>query len=204
MPALVRSFAAVAFLVTACTKAEPPAASVASASASTPVPVAPVASAAPDAGSVPEAVAATDAVGTLRSATTFDDVHIGYSGSLSPNVAAFRQVLARPGAADVFRDLVEHGTPAGRLYGVSGLYLADRPAFAPAVARLSAAGGDVTRFQGCEQGQDHVASVLRSPGPARVVVAAGETLEAARARAPRGAACDIEGGCIPLSFAAAK
>ena len=71
-------------------------------------------------------------------------------------------------------------------------------------ARLSAAGGDVTRFQGCEQGQDHVASVLRSPGPARVVVAAGETLEAARARAPRGAACDIEGGCIPLSFAAAK
>lgn len=189
MPASFRSLAAVVFLATACTKAEPPAASVASASASTPVPVAPV------------AIAAPDAVATLRSASTFDDVRIGYSGSLSPNVAAFRQVLAGPGAAAAFHDLVEHGTPAGRLYGVAGLYLADRPAFAPAVDRLAATGGDVMRFQGCEQGQDHVKSVLRSPGPARIVVAAGETLDAARARAPRGAACDIEGGCIPLSFA---
>lgn len=198
MPALLRSLVAVVFLTTACTKAEAPSASVASASASVPAPVAPIASAAPVADAAPDALA------MLRTATTFDDVHVGYSGSLSPNVAAFRQVLAGPGAAAAFRDLVEHGTPAGRLYGVAGLYLADRPAFAPAVARLSAAGGDVTRFQGCEQGQDHVASVLRSPGAARIVVAPGESLDAARARAPRGAACDVEGGCIPLSFAAAK
>ena len=194
MPAIIqRSVLLVASLAAlgACTRAEPPAASVSATASPPPAPV-------------PVVTTAAEAIAYLRSAETFDDVRVGYSGSLSEGVAAFRLVLASPGARAAFHELLDHGTPAGRLYGVVGLYFADRAAFGPAVAELAKAGGDVTRRQGCGEDRDRVANVLLSPGQPRVVVAPGDTFETALARAPRGASCDIEGGCIPLEFAATK
>jgi hypothetical protein len=147
-------------------------------------------------GSVAEAVA------LLRTADTFDDAHVGIDGALSKFVVAFRTVLADPGAADAFRELLQHATPAGRLYGAAGLFFADPPAFDAALARLGADGGVIRRRQGCFTMQYPVATVVSSPK--RVDVKLGETFQSAVARSPRGAACELSGGCIPMSFVEAS
>ncbi len=45
-----------------------------------------------------------------------------------------------------------------------------------------------------------IATVIRTSEPRPVVVAKGTTLDAWFAAHPKGGACDVAGGCVPLSF----
>jgi hypothetical protein len=156
--------------------------------------------AAPPAASTTLPTTAAEATEILRSADAFEDTHVGYGGELSRYVAAFRVVLADPGASVAFHDLADRGTPAGRLYGAAGLYFADPPAFDAALARIAADGGDVPTRHGCLGTSEPVASVIRSGAPTRIVVPEGTTLTSWFTAHPDGAHCDLAGGCVPLSF----
>ena len=136
----------------------------------------------------------------LRAADAFEDTRVGYGGELSRYVAAFRIVLADPGASAAFHSLVDRATPAGRLYGVAGLYFADPPAFDDALARLAAVGGEVPTQHGCFRMAEPVARVIRADGPQRIVVGQDATLASWLAAHPEGGPCDLAGGCVPLSF----
>jgi len=153
--------------------------------------------------SQPNAVAPTlaEALEALRTAEVFEDVHVGVGGGVSASVAAFRIVLADVDASASFHALVDGGTPAGRLYGAAGIYLADPSAFDAAIARIAAAGGDVPTQSGCLRRVESVASILRTSKAPRIEVAKGTTLAAAMAVHPNGGHCDLAGGCVPLMFA---
>lgn len=142
----------------------------------------------------------SEAFEILRTADAFEDTQVGYGGDLSRYVAAFRVVLAEPSARASFHALVDHATPAGRLYGVAGLYFADPPAFDEAVARLAAEGGTVTTRGGCDTATEPVAEVVRTKETKRIVIPAGTTLKAWFAANPGGNHCDIAGGCKSLMF----
>jgi hypothetical protein len=161
---------------------------------------APATPATPPTASTALATTAAEAVDVLRAADVFEDTHVGYAGQLSRYVAAFRLVLADPGASAAFHSLVNQATPAGRLYGAAGLYFADPPAFDSALARLAAAGGDVRTQHGCLRMEEPIATVIRTGEPKRIVVAQGTTLASWFATHPDGAHCDLAGGCTPLSF----
>ncbi len=148
----------------------------------------------------PPPPSAAEAIELLRKAETFDDTHVGYSGELSPYVAAFRVVLADPNANAAFHGLVDRASPAGRLYGAAGLYFTDPASFESALARLAADGGNVTTQRGCDRSLEPVSAVIRSKEANRIEVAQGETLPAWFARHPAGGHCDLAGGCVPLSF----
>ncbi|MBS2014180.1 MAG: hypothetical protein JST00_14925 [Deltaproteobacteria bacterium] len=158
----------------------------------------------PSARDVPAAPGSTsEALSMLRTANAFEDAHIGYGAQLSRYVAAFRIVLADPGAKEAFHSLVKDATPAGRLYGVSGLYFADPAAFDAALAEVAKLSGRVQTQHGCMIEHEEIASVVRATGEPRIEVAEGQTLRdaiLARRGDPHGSACDIAGGCVPLSF----
>jgi hypothetical protein len=120
-----------------------------------------------------------EALERLRTATTFESAHIGEAGILSPNVAAFRVVLASPGAVAAFRDLAASASIAGRLYGLSGLYLTAPSEVDAAAARLLASGGKVPAMYGCIRMDDQVADIVRRPDSGQ---------------------CDIVTGCYPEAF----
>lgn len=183
-------FAAVILLASACARPRP---------TMPPAPPAPP-PAPPPAASPPAAPTATIALDELRTAETFDDAHVGIAGELSRYVADFRVVLAEPNARASFDELVEHGTPAGRLYGAAGLYFTYPAAFDGALARIAARGGQVTTRRGCFHLSESVAIVIRSNGARRVEIAKGTTLASWFAANPKGGQCDLAGGCVPLMF----
>lgn len=168
-----------------------------SGTADAPGPTAPLS---PPPASIAPATTAAEALDVLRAADTFEDTHVGFGGELSRNVAAFRIVLAAPGASAAFHSLVDRATPAGRLYGAAGVYFSDPPAFDAALARLSAADGRVPTQHGCFRMEEPIATVIRASEPRRIVVAQGATLASWFAAHPSGNQCDLAGGCIPLSF----
>ena len=141
-----------------------------------------------------------DAIALLRKAERFEDTHVGYSGSLSVYVAAFRVVLADPGAKEHFHSLVDDATIAGKLYGAAGLYFADPAAFEAALAKLSTIGGDVEWQRGCMVDREKVAHVIPSKEKSRIEVEKGKTLHAWFDANPAGGHDDLAGGAIPLSF----
>jgi hypothetical protein len=161
---------------------------------------APALPASPPTASTALPTTAAEALEVLRAADTFEDTHVGYGGELSRYVAAFRVVLADPGAGAAFHSLVDRATPAGRLYGAAGLYFADPPAFDVALARIAAAGGEVPTKHGCSSMVEPIASVIRAAAPTRIVVEHGETLTSWFAAHPKGGPCDLAGGCVPLWF----
>jgi len=146
--------------------------------------------------------AARDAFDILHAADVFEDAHVGYDGHLSRGVAAFRVVLADPSASVGFHALVADALPAGRLYGVAGLYFADPPAFDAALAQLTKTGGNVRRQQGCEGDEEAIATVIRSNAQNAIVVSKGATLSSWFAAHPKGGVCDLAGGCVSLMFVA--
>lgn len=74
------------------------------------------------------------AVQTLANADAFGGEAVGYSGEPVPAVAALRQLLARADANRVLQLVVEHGTLAGQLLALCGLYRVDPVAFQTEVA----------------------------------------------------------------------
>jgi hypothetical protein len=148
----------------------------------------------------PPPQAPASAYETLKTATVFEDSHIGYGGSLSPNAAAFRAILASPDPKATMRALYTEGTVVGKLYAVAGLYLVDPPAFEPAVRALAKHGGNVKIQQGCMRGEMPVAEVLFASG-SRIMIPRGTTIHDYFARNTSGAMSDIAGGFTPLRLA---
>lgn len=141
-----------------------------------------------------------DAISVLRKAERFEDTHVGYAGSLSVYVAAFRVVLADAAAKEHFHSLVDDATLAGKLYGAAGLYFADPPAFDAALAKLTSAGGDVMWQRGCMVDQEKVVEVIRTKEKNRIEVEKGKTLRAWFDANQGGGYMDLAGGSLPLSF----
>lgn len=70
------------------------------------------------------------------------------------NTFAFRRILARPHADAVFRDLLEHGSLAGQLYALSGLWFTDPEELKQRIKRYremddSVPDGDYGGIPGC-------------------------------------------------------
>lgn len=161
----------------------------------------------PEAAAPPRAPAAlagtpAEALDLLRKAERFEDTHVGYSGSLSVYVAAFRVVLAEPDASKLFHGLVDDATMAGRLYGAAGIYFADPPEFEAALAKINAIGGTVATQHGCMGETEKVANVIRESGGRRIEIQKGVTMKSWFAANRDGGMCDLAGGCTPLSFVA--
>lgn len=141
-----------------------------------------------------------EALDVLRHAEVFEDARVGYSGSLSKNVAAFRVILAEPDARKLFHGLVDDATTAGRLYGAAGIYFTDPPAFEAALAKIGSVGGDVDTQHGCSGQTERVAAVIRADTGRRIVIGKGVSLRGWFESNPDGGMCDLAGGCTPLSF----
>lgn len=84
--------------------------------------------------------AGQDAFRELFRADTFAGGKVGYGGETPSEALALRVLLEEQGHATALQDLLEHASPAGRLYALSGLYVADPEAFSKAVAALQPSG----------------------------------------------------------------
>jgi hypothetical protein len=72
-------------------------------------------------------------------------------GMFGPSTEAldFNWLLLQPGAEQIFRDLVEGGTPASRIYGACGLQLIGSPHYRSAVDALSRDESEFVDVMGC-------------------------------------------------------
>jgi hypothetical protein len=86
----------------------------------------------------------------LRTADRFETPAIGYAGSQSLYVLAWREIAASPSADSVFRELAITATRAeGRLYGMVGLVMHDQTAFDHLAADLRWNGARIHTLFGC-------------------------------------------------------
>lgn len=75
-------------------------------------------------------------------------------------VRAYRQILARRGAASDFVDLYQSATPAGKVYALAGLYDTDRRTFERLVQNeFIGESGQLMYLQGCVGGPISAAEV---------------------------------------------
>lgn len=130
----------------------------------------------------------------LLEARTFDSTRVGVAGALSPHVAAFRVLVRDPGARSAFVAMLRDGSPAGRLYALSGIYFAAPEAFDEAVRWLARSDSEVVTVSGCILGRRTLGSVVRDPRGIRM--RAGSTLDDVDGPAPM----DIAGGYVPMTF----
>lgn len=91
----------------------------------------------------------------------FDDSHIGYAGSASPNYDAFRAEYGRGNAArPVFEKILEKGTPAARIYAAIGLYGLDKTRGMEVLQEMKADKAPVTAMSGCMQWETTVGELV--------------------------------------------
>ena len=130
---------------------------------------APVTAQEPPRSEAPERGDVARALTALLAADTFEDVYIGYAGSLSPNAAAFRILHASPRRVELFTRLVREGSAVGQLYGAIGLYGEDAKVFQWAVGVLRARQDErvATQF-GCLGGAETVGALLEAKGAMRL------------------------------------
>jgi hypothetical protein len=93
--------------------------------------------------------AGAQAYAKLHDAVTFESARIGFAALESENAKAFRALLAERSAAAAFARLAAEGKPVGRLYGLAGLYLADRAAYDAAAAGFRRDDTQVHTIDGC-------------------------------------------------------
>ncbi len=139
------------------------------------------------------------ALALLMTTEEFAGSHVSIDGAPSPQALAFYTVLHSPQAADSFADLVERGSLPGKLYGLSGLYLADREAFEQAVVPFTTSADTVTTFFGCIVSDKAVADLVSSRAPDAIRLR--EPVNVRTVWKQMTGACDIVGGCYPYEFA---
>src|SRR5262245_28034987 len=66
-----------------------------------------------------------EAVKTLGKAEAFGGLHIGYAGTPSEAVGALRTLIAEANAPAALTVVLDHGSLAGQLMALSGLYFVD-------------------------------------------------------------------------------
>lgn len=154
---------------------------------------------------VPDTLALTqearDAVQTLGNAAEFGGWAVGYGGEPLPPVRALRTLLSEPQAADALDVVIEHGTLAGQLMAVSGMYFADHARFEQRLASYRTMRATVpVRANGCLVHAEPtiVAELVQAPG-SMAYLGPSDTLEAWSKRNPgtRTLVFDIAGGSYP-------
>ncbi len=108
----------------------------------------------------PTATETQAAVDGLLQAHAFEGASIGIGGRLSNGVRDFRVVARDKDAAALFAKVTAEGTPAGRLYGLAGLYFVDPAAFERVKATAVAPDTQVQTMFGCILGQEKAAMLL--------------------------------------------
>lgn len=104
----------------------------------------------------------------LRRSTRFVIVDASHRDEPLPHVRAFQRILRRVAAREAFLDLVAHGTTAGRLYGLAGLWWVDRALFdSSACAVRSVLDAEVEVVDACGVERRPTASVLVDPDAIR-------------------------------------
>ncbi len=85
----------------------------------------------------------------LREATVFAAHGVGYAGTIPPEHADVRMLVAAPNASNRLQELVRIGSPAAKLYAMAGLWRVDRNAFRAAVSKYRESNLIVEFGQGC-------------------------------------------------------
>ena len=135
---------------------------------------------------------------TLLTLPMYTDAHIGYSGSTPEHVYAFRRVLARDNAADVFARLLEEATVEGQLYALCGLYFSSPRLFQAVLPRYESMTKEVNTMRGCVRHRAQVSVLVRSSFEPVMTLEPGQTpsewLKSGNQNAQGGFHVDIAGG----------
>jgi len=138
---------------------------------------------------------------TLGKAEAFGGLHVGYAGTPAPAVDALRTLIAEANAGAALTVVLDHGSIAGQLMALSGLYFVDPARFADRVEAYRTVTTPVRVLQdGCIQGGDPFpASTLVEDTRAIRLDSPRDTLTAWRQRNPGATALyvDIVGGGYP-------
>lgn len=99
----------------------------------------------------------------LATTTRFEAPAIGVAATKGAGYLAFQTELQRGAEAQpLFQDLLQHGTPAARLYAALGLYSLDRERGLQALQNLTSDASEVTSYNGCEAEVTTVGAVAKS------------------------------------------
>lgn len=128
--------------------------------------------------------AGDDAYALLAKSTFFGAYNAGFVPTPSAESAAFVSIYDEPeeARASAFERLVKEGTTAGRLYGLSGLYLTDRPRFEKLAASFRNSGEEVESAGGCVLFQARVSELVLQIGDGSIPNALIEAGRAERTR----------------------
>ncbi len=85
----------------------------------------------------------------LAVAPYFSASCVGIAGAMPHMVPCWRAIVAHADGDDHFRELLDHATLAGQLYGLAGLYFTDRSGFDMYVQPYLASTDSVRTFEGC-------------------------------------------------------
>jgi hypothetical protein len=114
--------------------------------------------------------AARDAFEALKKSERFCDEHVGFAGQTPPEVIALRKLVSEKQAPLRFKELVDTGSTAGKLYALCGLYFSDYAEFQRKIKPFRTSKAKVTTLMGCSIGTDSVAEIveLRESGVVRL------------------------------------
>lgn len=143
------------------------------------------------------------ALQTLLSARTFQDVEIGSRGGISNGVKAFRVLLKDPAGDRAFKELLENGSKPGQLYGLCGVYFTDPASFRAAAERLHDAPTETVPYEvGGTMGEELVSTLILSKeeDAVRLKGSKDSVREWLRRTGKKSYRADIFGGAIPMAF----
>jgi hypothetical protein len=111
------------------------------------------------------------AFGILVEARRFTGTRVGFAGVTPLEVEAFRILHRDPGAREAFLALGTRGTPAGRVWGLCGLWYWDEDQFDRQLASLLRDHGDteIETMRGCVVSKRRIREILRAPAGAKAV-----------------------------------
>lgn len=144
--------------------------------------------------------AGREALQTVVRAPHFGGWAVGAAGSPTQPVTAFRTLLGEARARDAFLFALRHGTLAGQLTALSGLFYVDPARFRSELSRYRSLPGTVRLMtSGCDPGGDLVAAsvVVQAPNSVQLT-GPDDDLSAWSTRNPgRAIVFDIAGGGYP-------
>ena len=103
-----------------------------------------------------------DAYDLLVNTETFASAAVGFAGSVSEQVKAFRAILDSDNSEQLFTNLQTEAKLAGQLYGVCGLYLTNKEKFNEVIPAYQNNRNKVTTFFGCIMDETEVALLVTS------------------------------------------
>ncbi len=157
----------------------------------------------PDLDAVPVSAAGKKAIEQVARANGFGGTAVGYAGTPTPPIASLRALVTEPKAMDAFLYILRHGTNAGKLLALVGLYRVDRPTFSREVTALRGSKAQVpVLWNGCAPGGDPTAmsEIIEKPGAIRMSDSDDSLAEWSRRNPGAKLELDIVGGGYAASF----